>query len=125
MGYISNATNDNNDDSILQMAVRASITPNIINRLGPYTKRSRVHVGPGVDFSHSRISSNTCNIFIRSASQEQLMRQLTSQFGKISTYKLWRSSLNNFNTALTMPATTVTLCRLPSVRYGLDLILCL
>ncbi|KAI7900788.1 uncharacterized protein BX663DRAFT_516533 [Cokeromyces recurvatus] len=233
--------NMNNDDSILQMSVRASATPNIINKLGPYTKISsevkkilnfdyrlkpqllelipalfhgaiiqdssialvvltsevysrsnnidihsesteysmpddnnnincsvhiksdggkevqkliigstslnilivssveiskdpKVHVGPGVDFGQSRISPETCSIFVRTACEEQLlkrfgnsqsiptslnnMRQLLTHFSKVSTYKPWRSSLHNFDTTLTMPATTVTLCSMPSCGYG-------
>ncbi|KAI9273347.1 hypothetical protein EDC94DRAFT_192388 [Helicostylum pulchrum] len=93
----------------------------------------KVHVGPGVDFGHCRISK-TCNIFVRSICQEQLinqfdsnetipltinnLRQLTTHFGKKSTYNPWRSSLSEFNTTLIMPATATTLCSLPSSGYG-------
>ncbi|KAI9271128.1 hypothetical protein EDC94DRAFT_512276, partial [Helicostylum pulchrum] len=75
-----------------------------------------------------------CNIFVRSICQEQLinqfdsnetipltinnLRQSTTYFGKKSTYNPWRSSLSEFNTTLTMPATATTLCSLPSSGYG-------
>ncbi|KAG2192223.1 hypothetical protein INT47_012459 [Mucor saturninus] len=92
------------------------------------------NVGPGVKFSRNKLNSSTCRILIRTDCEEMALkqfkngtqdkasldnlRQMTSHFTKISTYKTWRSSLDKFNSPLTMPAISFTLCSLPSNGYG-------
>ncbi|KAG1150034.1 hypothetical protein G6F37_011077 [Rhizopus arrhizus] len=93
-----------------------------------------VHVGPGVEFSSDRISLDSFKIFVRTKEQDRLikdfssddflsnpmmlnlshLRQLTTGFNKLSTYKPWRRSLNEFDTPLYIPATVFTLCSLPN-----------
>lgn len=92
----------------------------------------KINIGPGVEFGHGSITDSNCKIYLMKSKVEEFLkmfetfklnplhvnisnlRQITSSFSKCSSYLLWRSTLQEFDSSIYSPATVFTLCDLPN-----------
>ncbi|KAG2189580.1 hypothetical protein INT46_001603, partial [Mucor plumbeus] len=92
----------------------------------------KINIGPGVEFGHGSITDSNCKIYLMKSKVEEFLkmfetfklnplhinisslRQVTSSFSKCSSYLLWRSTLQEFDSSVYSPATVFTLCDLPN-----------
>ncbi|KAI7892469.1 uncharacterized protein EV154DRAFT_504536 [Mucor mucedo] len=92
----------------------------------------KINIGPGVEFGHGSITDSNCKIYLMKSKVEEFfkmfktfklnplhmnissLRQVTSSFSKCSSYFLWRSTLQEFDSSTLSPATVFTLCDLPN-----------
>ncbi|KAG2207346.1 hypothetical protein INT47_006820, partial [Mucor saturninus] len=92
----------------------------------------KINIGPGVEFDHGQNSKIYSKIYLMKSKVEEFLKmfktfksnplhinisslkQVTSSFSKCSSYLLWRSTLQEFDSSTFSPATVFTLYDLPN-----------